>query len=252
VTPPGPRFGLQADLYRRLRPDYPDAVFERLAEAVGDQRAVCAELGAGSGQATPRLLGLFDRVIAVEPDTDMAALISDDPRLEVRVEWAEKASFTQPLDAMVAATAFHWMDAEVVCALAKRSLRPGGVFMPFGYGPFRFAAPALAASMGAREYEFWKPWMDSRLVDWRHYGDIVEETGLASSVERFDIAFERRFAAEDAAGLLLTTSYASAVAHERPGYARDFARRVATVAGGEPVTIRFELMGCVARFQARR
>jgi riboflavin kinase/FMN adenylyltransferase len=39
VTPPGPRFGLQADLYRRLRADYPDAVFERLAGAVGDRRA---------------------------------------------------------------------------------------------------------------------------------------------------------------------------------------------------------------------
>jgi SAM-dependent methyltransferase len=248
VTPPGPRFGLQADLYRRLRPDYPDAVFERLAGAVGDRRGVCAELGAGSGQATPRLLELFDRVIAVEPDADMAALISADPRLEVRVEWAEKATFAEPLDAMVAATAFHWMDAEAVCAVAKRSLRRGGIFMPFGYGPFRFVAPALTASMGAREYEFWKPWMDSRLVDWRHYADIVEETGLASSVERFDVVFERQFTAENAAGLLLTTSYASAVARERPGYARDFAKRVAMTAGDEPVTVRFDLMGCVARF----
>lgn len=248
MTARGPRYGDQADLYRRLRPDYPDAVFERLAAECGDQRGVVAELGAGSGQATTRLLKLFDHVIALEPDRDMAALIPPDPRLEVRLQWAEKAAFNQPLDAMVAATAFHWMDARAICALAKRSLRPGGVFMPFGYGPFRFVSPALAASVSDREYEFWKLWMDPRLIHWRHYADIVRETGLAASVEPFDVIFERAFTAQDAAGLLLTTSYASAVNRERPGYARDFTRRVVQAAGGEPVVIRFDLMGAVARF----
>lgn len=248
MAPRGPSYGGQADLYRRLRPDYPDAVFERLAAEVGDRHGVVAELGAGSGQATARLLGLFDKVIAVEPDADMAALIPLDPRLEVRLQWAEKAVFAEPLDAMVAATAFHWMDAKAVCALAKKSLRPGGVFMPFGYGPFRFRSPAAAKALGDREYEFWKPWMDDRLIRWRHYAEIVEETGLARSVERFDLAFERQFTAEDAAGLLLTTSYASAVNRDRPGYARTFSRRVVQAAGGEPVTIRFDLMGAVARF----
>ena len=248
MTPRGPRYGGQADLYRRLRPDYPDAVFERLAAEAGERRGVVADLGAGSGQATARLLGLFDRVIAVEPDPDMAALIPPDPRLEVRLQWAEKAVFREPLDAVVAATAFHWMDARAVCAVAKRSLRPGGVFMPFGYGPFRFQTPAAAKALGDREYEFWKPWMDDRLIRWRHYADIVEETGLAASVERFDVVFERQFTAEDAAGLLLTTSYAAAVNRDRPGYARAFTRRVVQAAGGEPVTIRFDLMGTVARF----
>jgi SAM-dependent methyltransferase len=248
MAPRGPSYGGQADLYRRLRPDYPEAVFETLAQACGDQRALAAELGAGSGQATGQLLALFDRVIAVEPDPDMAALIPADPRLEVRRQWAEKSVFTEPLDAIIAATAFHWMDAKVVCALASKSLRPGGVFMPFGYGPFRFQSPAGARQMGDREYDFWKPWMDDRLIRWRHYADLVEETGLASSVERIEHVFERAFTAQDAAGLLLTTSYASAVNRERPGYARDFTRRVAAAAAGEPVTIRFDLMGAVARF----
>ncbi|MBX7248042.1 MAG: class I SAM-dependent methyltransferase [Caulobacteraceae bacterium] len=246
--PTGPRFGLQADLYRRLRPEYPDAIFQRLAAACGDRLRLCGELGAGSGQATTRLLEMFDRVVAVEPDPDMAALIDRDPRLEVRVEWAEQARFDEPVDALVAATAFHWMDARAVCALARRSLRPGGVFMPFGYGPFRFASPAAAAALSDREYGFWRPWMDRRLVNWRHYADLVEETGLAASVEPFEIVFERAYAPEDAAGLLLTTSYASAVSRERPGYARDYIQRVVRSAEGQPVTIRFELMGCIARF----
>jgi len=244
----GPSYGAQAELYRRLRPEYPDAVFERLAAACGERRGLAADLGAGSGQATGRLLGLFDRVIAVEPDPKMASLIPPDRRLEVRVQAAEAAAFDEPLDAMVAATAFHWMDAAQVCALAKRSLGPHGVFMPFGYGPFRYRTPAAARALGDAEYEFWRPWTDRRLLDWRHYADVVGETGLARSVERFDHAFERTFSAEDAAGLLLTTSYAAAVSRERPGYAEDFIRRVVEAAAGEPVTVRFELMGAVARF----
>lgn len=248
MAAPGPSFGGQADLYRRLRPDYPDAVFERLAQACGDRRALAADLGAGSGQATARLLQLFDRVIAVEPDPDMARLIPADPRLEVRVERAEKARFAEPLDALTAATAFHWMDAAAVCRLAKRSLCPDGVFMPFGYGPFRVVSPEPAARLAEAEYAFWRAWMDPRLVRWRPYGDIVEDTGLVRSVERFEEIFERAFAAQDAAGLLLTTSYASAVARERPGYGRGFTRRMVEAAEGRPVTVQFDLMGCVARF----
>ena len=248
MTERGPRYGGQADLYRRLRPDYPEAVFGRLAAECGDQRRLAAELGAGSGQATAQLLGLFDRVIAIEPDADMAALIPADPRLEVRSAWAEDVAFTEPLDALLAATAFHWMDARAVCALARRSLRPDGVFMPFGYGPFRFISPEPAARLGHAEYTFWRAWMDPRLVRWRPYGEIVEETGLARSVESFEHVFDRAFSAKDAAGLLLTTSYASAVNRERPGYAREFTRRVVDAARGEPVTVRFDLMGCVARF----
>jgi SAM-dependent methyltransferase len=248
TAPKAPTYGGQADLYRRLRPDYPDAVFERLAAACGDNRGVVAELGAGSGQATARLLTLFDRVIAVEPDKAMAALMPSDPRLEIRSQWAEAAVFDQPLDAMVAATAFHWMDARAVCEMARRSLKPDGVFMPFGYGPFRFVNPPAAQRLGEQEYEFWKPWTDIRLVRWRHYADIVQETGVAKTVEPFDMAFERRFSAEDAAGLMLTTSYAAAVGREQPDYAKNLIRRVAKAAGGEEVTIRFELMGCVARF----
>ena len=248
MAPRGPSYGAQAHLYRRLRPDYPEAVWEMIAAACGPNRGLAADLGAGSGQATARLLALFDRVIALEPDLEMAALIPADPRLEVREGWAEDAVFEEPVDAMVAATAFHWMDAAEVCAMAKRSLAPHGVFVPFGYGPFRFVSPEPASRLADHEYAFWRAWMDPRLIRWRPYAEIVEESGLARSVEPFEHVFERSFEPSDAAGLLLTTSYAAAVNRERPGYAREFTRRVVESAGGQPITVRFELMGCVAGF----
>ncbi len=248
-APTGPRFGVKADLYRRLRPDYPDSVFERLLAETGEARGVAVDLGAGSGQATGRLLQLFDRVIAVEPDADMAARIPADPRLEVRVQPAEDAVFDEPVDAMISATAFHWMDAARVCAMAARSLRPGGVFMPFGYGPFTPKSPPGARDLAAAEYALWKPFADPRLIAWRPYAEMIEATGLARSVEAFEEAHARAYAAEDAAGLLLTTSYATAYGRTQGAdYAEDFTRRMTEAAGGEPVTVGFDLMGAVARF----
>ena len=247
--PTGPRFGRQADLYRKLRPDYPESVFERIARACGEPRGVVVDLGAGSGQATTRLLEYFDRVIAVEPDADMAAHIPASDRLEFRVQPAEAAVFDQPVDAMTAATSFHWMDAEAVCAMAKRSLRFGGIFAPFGYGPFDYGTETAAGQVVTREYaEVWRAYMDPRLVTWRSYADIIRDTGLATWVEPFDQVFERSFSPDDAAGLMLTTSYATTVSRERPGYAEDFTRRVVEAADGQPVTVRFDLMGAVARF----
>lgn len=247
--PTGPRYGRQADLYRKLRPDYPESVFGRIAQACGEPRGVVVDLGAGSGQATTRWLDYFDRVIAVEPDADMAAHIPVSDRLEVRVQPAEAAVFDEPVDAMTAATSFHWMDAAAVCAMAKRSLRFGGVFAPFGYGPFDYGTETPAGVLVTREYaEVWRPCMDPRLVTWRSYADIITDTGLATWVEPFDQVFERSFSPEDAAGLMLTTSYATTVSRERPGYAEDFTRRVVEAADGRPVTVRFDLMGAVARF----
>lgn len=247
--PTGPRFGLNAALYRRLRPDYPPEVFQRLAAEAGDRREVVADLGSGSGQAIPQLLAVFDRVVAVEPDADMAALITPDPRVEVRVGPAESAVFDAALDAMSSATAFHWMDARRVCEMAARSLRPGGVFMPFGYGPFEVVSPASAADFIEAEQARWRPFTDPRLLAWRAYADLIAETGLARSVERFEGGFDRAFAAEDAAGLQLTTSYATAYGRSQgPGYAEAFTRRFVDAVGGEPVTVRFTLNAAVARF----
>lgn len=247
--PTSPRFGLNAELYRRLRPDYPPMVFERLASAVGPARRLVADLGAGSGQAHPQLLAIFERVIAVEPDADMAALIPADPRVEVRGGPAESAVFDEPLDAVVAATAFHWMDARRVCEMAARSLRAGGVFMPFGYGPFRVVAPRAAQALAEAEYELWLPHADPRLVNWRPYAELIADSGVAAQVEPFEHGFERAFSAEDAAGLLRTTSYATAYAREQgEGYAEDFTRRMVEAAAGEPVTVRFDLNAAVARF----
>lgn len=245
-----PRFGLHADRYRRFRPGYPDAPFDRAAEACGAPHACAVDLGAGSGQATGQVLKRFARVLAVEPDADMAALIPPDPRLSVQVATAETAELGENVDAVFSATAFHWMDAAVVCRRVAQALRPGGVFLAIGYGPFRIRAPEVAAAVLAEAAERWRPHMDPRLTQWRPYAELMAETGVFAAVETVDFGFEEARAPEAAAGLWLTTSFASAYARatgDEAGYGEAFARRLAEAAGGALLRVGFTVTGGLGR-----
>ena len=245
-----PRFGLHTDRYRRFRPGYPDAPFDRALEACGEPHAYAVELGAGSGQATGQVLKRFTRVLAVEPDADMAALIPPDPRLTVQVAAAETADLGENVDALFSATAFHWMDAAVVCRRAAQALRPGGVFLAIAYGPFRILAPEAAAAVLAAEAKLWRAHMDPRLKQWRPYAELMTEARVFARVETVDYAFQEERTPEAAAGLWLTTSFASAYARatgDEAGYGDAFGRRLAQASGGAPVTVGFTVTGALGR-----
>jgi SAM-dependent methyltransferase len=245
-----PRYGLHADRYRRYRPGYPDAPFDKAAEACGPPLRRAVELGAGSGQATPQLLKRFEQVMVVEPDPEMAALIPSDPRLEVRIGRAEEADLGAPVDAVFSATAFHWMDAAVVCRRVAEALRPGGVFLAIGYGPFVIQGPDAAAAVLAEEAKLWLPYMDRRLSAWRPYAELIAETGVFPQLEPIDFEFEQVLAPEDAAGLWLTTSFASAHARatgDEQAYLAGFMGRMAEAVGGGKVTVGFSVTGALAR-----
>ncbi|HEY2332172.1 MAG TPA: hypothetical protein VGH94_09625, partial [Acidimicrobiales bacterium] len=56
------------DLYDRVRPAYPDALFDDLVAITGlDDRSSLLEVGCGTGQATRSLATLGCSVTAVEP-----------------------------------------------------------------------------------------------------------------------------------------------------------------------------------------
>jgi SAM-dependent methyltransferase len=186
-----PKFGLHAERYRRYRPGYPDAPFDWACAALGARRRLAVELGAGSGQATPQILKRFERVVAVEPDADMAGFIPPDPRLELRIGRAEDVDLGRDVDAVVSCTAFHWMDPVVTGRRVAAALRPGGVFLALGYGPFRVLGPDPAKAVLAEEYERWRPHMDTRLSTWRPYDELMALSGAMSRTSRVGWARRR-------------------------------------------------------------
>ena len=245
-----PRYGLHADRYLRFRPGYPGWVFDQATAACGEPRKLAAELGAGSGQATPQILARFAHVIAVEPDADMAARITPDPRIEVRVAPAETVAFEAPLDAVFSATAFHWMDPVVVGKKVAAALRPGGVFLAFGYQPFEVLGPAPAKQLVEHEMTLWSPLIDPRLTAWKPYPELLAASGAFAQIDPIVFDFTEQRTPEAAAGLFLTTSYAGQYARDsgdEQAYCDDFGRRMAEAADGVAIEVGFFVTGGLAR-----
>jgi len=113
-----------AELYDRARPTYPAELIDEVA-ALGPR---ILEIGPGTGQATRALAERSVEVTAVELGPALAEIARRNaPRAEIVTAdfetWEpERADF----DAVVAFTAFHWIEARLKYEKSARLLRPGG------------------------------------------------------------------------------------------------------------------------------
>jgi SAM-dependent methyltransferase len=126
VTDPARSFGRVAREYERGRPSWPPQAIDTAASELGLRPdAGVLDLGAGTGKLTRVLLERFARVVAVEPDPAMRALIPVEA--EVLAGTAEEVPLP---DASVAAVfcgeSFHWFDWPRAIGEIARVLEPGG------------------------------------------------------------------------------------------------------------------------------
>ncbi len=127
------RFSGLAEIYRKYRPGYPDALFDFFVSEFGlGPASAVAEIGSGTG--------IFARLLlergagccyAVEPNDDMRgcaerelAGFSGFHSLPGSAEATGLADAS--VDLVFAAQAFHWFDPERFRAECRRILRPGG------------------------------------------------------------------------------------------------------------------------------
>lgn len=124
----GTSFGRVAALYDKHRPSYPvEAIDHILSLAPPDARTV-VDIGCGTGKASRLFTARGLHVIGVEPDPDMAA-IARAHAAEVHVApFEDWDGPSHPVDIVVAAQSWHWVDAAVGLPKALAMLRPGGVF----------------------------------------------------------------------------------------------------------------------------
>lgn len=144
-------FGGDAARYDRARPPYPDALINRIV--AGSPGRDVLDVGCGTGIEARQFLAAGCAVLGIEPDERMAEFArSTGVEVEVTtVEAWEPAG--REFDAVVAGTAWHWVDPVAGAMKAAQVLRAGGLIAPFHHvftaPPEILDAMAAAARLAA-------------------------------------------------------------------------------------------------------
>ncbi|HLM90048.1 MAG TPA: class I SAM-dependent methyltransferase [Streptosporangiaceae bacterium] len=208
-------FDRAAEIYHRVRPDYPEALFDDLIAlaglAPGDQ---LLEVGCATGKATLPLARRGFRITCVELGAELAAVARrnlagfDVAVVEGRFEdWQPEG----PVSLVFAATAWHWVDPDVRYRRAADALRPGGhlalwaqehVF-PDGGDPFFREIQEVYEEIGEGLPDGAARPRPGELGDNRAG---IEDSGLFDVVAVRQYDWERVYTAEEYIGLLGTFS----------------------------------------------
>lgn len=136
-------FNTVADTYEKIRPGYPEELYQSLfAYAPLDASRNAVEVGIGAGQATPPVLKTGCALTAVEYGDQLARLcrekFSDYSRFSVVTGKFEDAELPDnTYDLVYSASAFHWVPEEIGYPKVFRILKPGGAFARFANHPYQ-------------------------------------------------------------------------------------------------------------------
>lgn len=143
---PADAFGRAAQEYELGRPGWPAELLDRIAaELPLRPTAHVLDLGAGTGKLTRLLVPRFARVIAVEPDEAMQALVEElVPEAAVVGGVADAIPIADDsVDCVFCAEAFHWFASRPVLDELARVLRPRGAVVLLWNVPTREVEPIV-------------------------------------------------------------------------------------------------------------
>ena len=139
---PPDAFGRAAREYELGRPEWPAELLDRVVGDLGlGPDAAVLDLGAGTGKLTRSLVPRFRRVVAVEPDDAMRAVLEEVvPGAESKGGSAEAIPLEESeVDVVFSAEAFHWFASHATLGEIVRVLRDGGGLAVFWNIPLEHA-----------------------------------------------------------------------------------------------------------------
>ncbi|GAA0549621.1 class I SAM-dependent methyltransferase [Paractinoplanes ferrugineus] len=229
----GSYFSGDAAHYNDSRPAYPQALIQRIAEAIPGGDVLNA--GCGTGIEARQFQAAGCSVLGVDPDTQLAEFARGTgvPVEVSRFEEWEPAGRT--FDAVVAGTAWHWVDPIAGAAKAATVLRQRGLLAVFHHASltppevadaagmslppwtlrsadaYRQAAYASAFSPDGRRrspLELYQPMFDT-------IADGIGRTGGFGEVEQWHFGWERTFTRAEWLKLLPTQGALAQLTPER-------------------------------------
>jgi SAM-dependent methyltransferase len=225
TTPRRLTFGAHAEAYERARPPWP-ADAARWLVPKGAELVV--ELGAGTGKLTRALAALATRVLAVEPDPRMLAVLRSSGLDGVEGSAEEIPLDDGRADAVVAGSAMHWFDLDRALPEFHRVLRPGGR-LGFAWNHRNAQHPAIAAmseivyrAQGKAEGGHWRN---------RDWAAALTAGGLFRDVEEARFEHVHELPREALDDHLLSYSGVAALPHE---VRAELAARVAALLEADP------------------
>jgi SAM-dependent methyltransferase len=199
-------FGSVAERYERYRLDYPDELVDTVLRYAERPVRAALEVGAGTGKATRSFAARGIEVTALEPDVDMARVLSRVTHgLPVRpvVTTFEDFRTESRFDLVYSAAAWHWTSPVTRWAQAVELLVPRGVLALFG-APAELKDPDLFAAVNEIEKQVLPEDDPVGLHPWSNE-EMAAVDGLAN-VEQRELSSVVTTTAADFVGRLATVS----------------------------------------------
>jgi ubiquinone/menaquinone biosynthesis C-methylase UbiE len=232
-----------AESYERHRPTYPAALVEWLVDRLGLRPGTTVvDLGAGTGKLTRALVPTGAHVVAVEPLPEMRSqLEAAVPGADVLAGSAEALPLPDDsVDAVVAASAFHWFETERALAEIHRVLVPGGALATVGNGR------DLADPLQREIQTFVGPYLPTaeQILSWI---PVVDASPLFGPAEEFATTFEQWFDADGLAERIGTISYVVRLPDDERARVLEQVRELGEAQAESPFPFRYRTEARVCR-----
>ena len=158
-------FNTVSETYDKMRPDYPDELYQSLfAYAPLNASGAAVEVGIGAGQAALPILKTGCALTAVEYGDQLAQVCREKfhyyPRFSVITGKFEDACLPEnAFDLAYSASAFHWIPEEIGYPKVFRILKSGGAFARFANHPYQAKDnPELLSEIQRAYAEYYYPY----------------------------------------------------------------------------------------------
>lgn len=213
-----------AETYDRVRPRYPEALFDEIVQlAQLRPGARVLEVGPGPGIATRPMAERGYEVLAVELGPSLAEVARRNLAAfpMVRVEVADFKTWElppEPFDLVMSATAWHWIEPEIGYAKAAQALKPEGALAILSYrhvtgedmGFFTDSQDCYQRFMPSADPDFRLPNAET----YRPNTAALEASGLFELPVVRKIVDKRSYTTEEYLGLISTFSDHRALAED--------------------------------------